>query len=93
MSGLPRQARKVVEVLAAILRIAEGLDRSHLALVRSLNLHRETEPERVVLTIDSDSDCQLEIWGVETNRDLFERVFALPLSIGVEQRSSGAAVA
>lgn len=93
LDGLNRQARKVVEVLAAMLRIAEGLDRSHLGLVRSLRLRRARNPERVVLSLQSESDCQLEIWGVETNRDLFERVFCLPLAVEVERDFAEVAVA
>lgn len=83
LRNLTRQGRRVVTVLAAILRIAEGLDRSHLGLVRDLRLER-SERGRLVLAITSDSDCQLEIWGVATNQDLLESLLGGPLEIRVD---------
>lgn len=85
LQPLSRQGRQVVRVLAAILRVAEGLDRSHLALVKDIRLKQARHPDRLVLTLVADTDCQLEIWGVETNRDLFEMVFGYPLVLKVEK--------
>jgi exopolyphosphatase/guanosine-5'-triphosphate,3'-diphosphate pyrophosphatase len=87
LQSLSRQGRKMVSVLAAILRIAEGLDRSHLALVQGVEIQTARNPERLVLTLFSESDCQLELWGVETNYDLFQDVFGVPLSIKVASPS------
>jgi len=84
LKALTRQGRKLVSVLAAILRVAEGLDRSHLALVKDIRLSPAHNPDRLILTLVSEADCQLEIWGVQTNRDLFETVFGLPLVLNVE---------
>jgi exopolyphosphatase/guanosine-5'-triphosphate,3'-diphosphate pyrophosphatase len=91
MQSLNRQSRQLVSVLASVLRIAEGLDRSHLALVRDVHLERSKKPNRFVLTIESDSDCQLERWGVEAGRDLFERLFGLPLEMKVDMTAQRAA--
>lgn len=84
LRALTRQGRKLVTVLSAILRVAEGLDRSHLALVQEIRLMPAHHPDRLILTLVSEADCQLEIWGVQTNRDLFEIVFGLPLVVNVE---------
>ena len=73
---LNQEERHVVGALAAILRIAEGMDRSHLSLVQDLTLVREFNPSRFVLTLHCVSDCQLEVWGVQNGRDLFEFIFA-----------------
>jgi hypothetical protein len=43
-------------VLAAILRVAEGLDRSHLANIRDLKLEIAKKPARIVLTMRADSE-------------------------------------
>lgn len=83
LANLTRQGRKLVSVLAAILRVAEGLDRSHLGLVEAARLEPARNPDRLLLTLTSQADCQLEIWGVETNRDLFEKVFGCPLTMQV----------
>lgn len=85
---LPRPSKQLVYVLASILRITEGLDRSHLALVRDLRLERRRKPERFVLTLVSDAECQLEQWGVATGRDLFERLFSSTLDVEVESPAS-----
>lgn len=83
LQSLEKEARRVVSTLAAILRIAEGLDRSHLALVRGISLSRIGKPDRILCMLDSSADCQLELWGVQTNQDLFERVFGAPLALAV----------
>ena len=78
---LNREERHVVGALAAMLRIAEGLDRSHLSLVQDVSMARAANPTRYVLTLHCLSDCQLEIWGVQNGSDLFELVFAAPLEV------------
>lgn len=81
LADLDRTGRRRVNVLAAILRAAEGLDRSHLGLVTDVTIVKERNPIRYVLTMYSASDCQLEIWGLQNNRDLFEFVFGAPLMV------------
>ncbi len=83
LQNLTRQGRKLVAVLASVLRVAEGLDRSHLGLVKGLRLERLSRPDRVAMTLTASTDCQLEIWGVETNKDLFEDLFGT-LTIEIE---------
>ena len=78
---LNREERHVVGALASMLRIAEGLDRSHLSLVQDVSIARAANPTRYILTLHCLSDCQLEIWGVQNGSDLFELVFAAPLEV------------
>jgi exopolyphosphatase/guanosine-5'-triphosphate,3'-diphosphate pyrophosphatase len=84
LANVERASRRCIEALSAILRIAEGLDRSHLGLVRDIRLEITRKPERFVLTLLSDSECQLELWGAQNNREPFERIFAGPLIVQVE---------
>ena len=81
LENLNRADRRLVTVLAAILRIAEGMDRGHLALVKDLRLEKLENPPRFELTLLSDADCTLEMWGVLNNRDLFEFAFEAPLTV------------
>jgi len=83
MESLPKKDRRVITALAAILRVAEGLDRSHLANIREVSLEVAKRPKRLLLTMRTDSECQLELWGVEQNRDLFEQFFGFPLDLRV----------
>lgn len=85
LTGLSRQARKLVSVLSAFLRIAEGLDRSHLCLVRDVSLERERRASKVALRLASDAECDLEVWWVEDNRELFEQTFRVALAVEVER--------
>ena len=71
------QAR--VRRLAALLRVAEALDRSHLQSIEAL--HPEMTDEALTLTLASSGDPQLEVWAVEQSRALFEEVFARRLVV------------
>ncbi len=83
MANVDRASRRCVETLAAMLRIAEGLDRSHLGLVHDIRFERSKKPDRFLLTLISKAECQLELWGAQNNRELFERVFNGSLFIQV----------
>jgi exopolyphosphatase/guanosine-5'-triphosphate,3'-diphosphate pyrophosphatase len=77
---LPRRAREVVNAGAALLRVADGLDRSHAAVIRDLAC--QSRPDRVKVVLDTRSDAELEIWGALRKADMFEKVFGR--SIGFE---------
>jgi exopolyphosphatase / guanosine-5'-triphosphate,3'-diphosphate pyrophosphatase len=69
--------RETVRQLSAILRIADGLDRGHLSLVEgfAVSFGRQAiklslEPKRA-----APRDLELEIWGAERKKMLFEEVF------------------
>lgn len=72
-AALSSRARRVVDVGAALLRVADGLDRSHASAVRSLACRRDDKRVRVILT--PRGDVQLEIWGARQKREWFEEVF------------------
>jgi exopolyphosphatase/guanosine-5'-triphosphate,3'-diphosphate pyrophosphatase len=66
------QAR--VTRLVALLRLADGLDRSHLGTVRRIHVGI-LKGGTVTIGIEADGDADLQLWGVRRKRDLFERVF------------------
>jgi exopolyphosphatase/guanosine-5'-triphosphate,3'-diphosphate pyrophosphatase len=67
----------VIRKLAAILRVADGLDRSHTSSIR--NITAKIDDEKVTFTIsgEGENDLALEIWGAETKKQLFEEVFSV----------------
>lgn len=69
----PARARRVIDIGAALLRIADGLDRSHASAVRSLECR--VDDKKVRCTIDIRADAELEIWGARRKADWFEKVF------------------
>ena len=67
------RARDVVDVGAALLRIGDGLDRSHGEVVREV--HAKVRPDAITLTLDVRADAELEVWGARRKADLAEEVF------------------
>ncbi len=61
---LTRHSRQIVKFLAAILRLAEGLDRSHAQAVSGVRV-RATAPGRAAWTIRlvAGGDAELELWA------------------------------
>ena len=60
-AALPKATRRTVKWLSAILRVAEGLDRSHYQLVKDVSVHRRGE--RIALVATASRDAQLELWA------------------------------
>lgn len=82
-ASLRKRERATVRWLAALLRIAERLDRSHYQLVRSL---RVTGRRRAAILVDAGREAQLEIWAARQRIDLLEKLIGKPVEI--EWRSS-----
>jgi exopolyphosphatase / guanosine-5'-triphosphate,3'-diphosphate pyrophosphatase len=79
MRQLSEEERERVTRLTAILRVADGLDRSHNDAVDLVTA--TVESGRVALVIHGSEDTDLERWGVRRKRGLFEKVFGLPIEI------------
>jgi exopolyphosphatase/guanosine-5'-triphosphate,3'-diphosphate pyrophosphatase len=60
-AALPRKRRRTVRWLAAMLRVAEGFDRSHYQLVRGLGVRRRAG--KVFLVAEARRQAQLEVWA------------------------------
>ncbi len=67
------ETRARILKLAALLRLANGLDRSHFQNVQHLEVY--TEEEVLKLMLETRADPQLEVWGAERGKDLFEQIF------------------
>jgi exopolyphosphatase/guanosine-5'-triphosphate,3'-diphosphate pyrophosphatase len=65
--------RSVVEKLASILRIADGLDRSHRQLVTAVSCRARAR--RLELEASARGDCEPELSAARKKANLFERVF------------------
>jgi exopolyphosphatase/guanosine-5'-triphosphate,3'-diphosphate pyrophosphatase len=78
---LPGERRRTVRALAAILRLAESLDRSHSQTISSLDLHDRGDDE--LLQIRTTGDAELELWAAGRHSAPFERLLSKPLRISV----------
>ncbi|WP_394838326.1 Ppx/GppA family phosphatase [Pendulispora rubella] len=79
---LDKESRGKVRALAAMLRIADALDREHLGKVRNVWATIESGKGRVLLKIDGDHERELEEWTVRAKAGLFRDVFGLEIVIG-----------
>jgi len=71
--------RERVEKLAALLRVADGLDVRHLGLVNDVTVRREIG--RIVLGAQAEADISGELSAAMLKADLFERVFHVRIAI------------
>ena len=78
---LDREQQRLVLELSAFLRLANGLDRSHLRNVARL-LPVLTE-EAFVVTLYTRADPSLDVWAAQQGGELFEAVFGKPVQVQV----------
>ena len=64
--------KKRIKKLSAILRVADGLDRSHYQNVKELKI--ENGEKELVLNIQTDGEPHLEIWGAMRKSHLLKEV-------------------
>ena len=76
-----RRTRAAVRTLAAILRLAESLDRSHAQTITGLELHDRGDDDLVQLR--ATGDVELELWAATRHAAPFERMMGKPLRIEV----------
>jgi exopolyphosphatase/guanosine-5'-triphosphate,3'-diphosphate pyrophosphatase len=79
LSRLAADDQRRVQRLAAILRIAGGLDRSRSQQVR--DVRASVDHGRALLEVVSDQEPQVDIWGAERRTDLFEKVFGMKVDV------------
>lgn len=78
-NNLSPSLKQKIRKLAGILRVADGLDRSHYQNVLGLEIVK-TDSETKLL-IKTEADPELEIWGAMRKASLFEEVTGKKLSI------------
>lgn len=65
--------------LLALLRLADGLDRGHATDVRDCEVRIKRDCVRI--TVHSDADTDVDLWGARRKRELFERLFESRLEL------------
>jgi exopolyphosphatase/guanosine-5'-triphosphate,3'-diphosphate pyrophosphatase len=82
--SLSGRARRIVDVGASILRLADGLDRSHSSVIQNIRCKIEDKSVRCILT--ARSDAELEIWGARRKMKWFNQVFKTSISFELAKR-------
>lgn len=78
---LSTRKQEIIVRLAAILRIADSLDRSYSSAITGLRVSK-LHNKHWRLEFDSAVDSQLERWAFARKKDLFEKVFGVSLDLG-----------
>ena len=76
-AALKRADRDIVRKLAAILRIADGLDITHTnaSIIRKCTIGKT----KVSICLERDNDCSFEIESAQKKANLFREVFGIDL--------------
>ena len=91
-SGLSKADRRRVRYLAAIVRVADALDRTQARLVRSVRC--VVTDKAIEMRLDVDGDPELELWAARRKGDLLEELTGHKLRLTVDavrESSDGAA--
>jgi exopolyphosphatase/guanosine-5'-triphosphate,3'-diphosphate pyrophosphatase len=81
-AALDRSLRRRIKRLAAILRVADGLDRGHAGAVEDIDIRltRDALDIRAIPAVAS-YDLRLELWGATKKAGLLETVLGVPVRI------------
>ncbi len=83
-TSLSRKGQRAVRVGAALLRVADGLDRTNCAVVAGVRCRVGRRRFRVTAT--TRGDAQLEAWSAKARGGLFQVVFDRRLDLAVKER-------
>ena len=83
-SKLPAEDRLTIKKLAAILRIADGLDRSHTSSISGIEITVTGKTAEFRIAGSSEKNLELEIWGATSKKQLFEEVFGVEVEFKQE---------
>jgi exopolyphosphatase/guanosine-5'-triphosphate,3'-diphosphate pyrophosphatase len=79
---LSAKHKQVVKYGAAMLRVANALDRTHRQNVRGVKA--KISGKKIELRLTIMSDAEIEIWAASRAKEMFEDVFYRTLSVSVE---------
>ena len=84
---LDRDSRIAVAKMAAILRVADALDRDHMQQKRALTFSRE--PGQFIISINDAVDLTLERLALKEKGNLFEEVFGMKAVVRNAESTKG----
>jgi len=81
-SALDRPLRRRVRALAAILRVADGLDRGHVGAVETLKVRWLDRALRITaVPARANASLRLEVWGAHRKSELLATIVERPVEI------------
>ena len=82
---LPLEMRRQVEILAGILRVADGLDRRHRGNVAGVRVRRRSGHLVIEVMAAPNEDTSMEVWGADTKKSLLETVLGKNITLVQEE--------
>ncbi len=79
LAGLEPEEREIVETLGALLRLADGLDRTHTDAVKDLEVW--LDGARMVVVVECPLGCDTEVWAGEKKGRWLGEVLGVDLSV------------
>ncbi|MEW4452214.1 Ppx/GppA phosphatase family protein [Bremerella sp. JC817] len=76
-----------VKQLAAILRVAGALDRSHRQQVSRVEVTRQ--PDHVFVSIEATGDPEVDLWAARSRTELFCKAFNTDIRFGLRRPANG----
>jgi len=80
-AALTNEDRRTVSLLAGILRVAIGLDRTHDGRCTDVTLKKKNDSLRLKLYGNHDVDLSLNMYATQERIDLLERTLNMPIEI------------
>jgi len=78
VQALPPANRRLVRGLAAVLRVADALDRTHFGVIKELRISRQGG--RLVISAETGGEsAELELWAAERRVDSLSRLLDRPV--------------
>jgi exopolyphosphatase/guanosine-5'-triphosphate,3'-diphosphate pyrophosphatase len=87
--ALDEDTRERVRRLAAILRVADALDRGHRSKVDKLSITQSGKTLQV--GVSANEDASLELWTAERKADLFNEVFGVTVKLSADSAPTASA--
>ena len=75
--SLPAKLRRTVKRLSAMVRLAEGLDRSHAQSVTAIDLYPQSEA--YLARLRASGDAELELWAAQRHVQPLEEMLGKPI--------------
>lgn len=86
--SLTRARRRTVKTLGAILRLAEGLDRSHAQAIEGVDVHDRRDD--YLVRVRASGDAELELWAAHRHAAPLEDLLGRPICFEVTDTSGKA---
>jgi len=74
-AALSPEDQHLVQKLSGIMRIADGLDRTHSRIVHDIALRRKGKNIVFQLRTGRGKNVEMDLWGAERKKELFQEVF------------------